>query len=335
MNREDVSNAFLVLREVIANLDTDEKEELFAEAAAVNPWYTVKNIDLALNGLVYMLREDNLKTWANRYPEVHQPLKVGIVMAGNIPLVGFHDLLAVLIAGHDAVIKLSSQDEVLPKFIIRELLEINPGFKAKIELVEKLTNIEAVIATGSDNSARYFRKYFKDYPHIIRKNRTSLAILEGNESASQLEALGDDIFSYFGMGCRNVAKLFLPKGYAMEDLIPSFEKQAAIANHPKYFNNYEYNKAIFLVNRIDHLDNGFALFTESSELVSPLSVVYFEYYSSLEEVKMKLGAIEEKLQCIVGELDISRELVPFGKAQVPELDDYADNVDTMKFLTEL
>lgn len=333
MTREDVTGGLLVLKEVIATLKHDEKDELFAKAAAVNPWYTENNIQKALDGIVYMLEGEKLKNWLEAYPQENRPVRVGLIMAGNIPLVGFHDLLCTLLAGHTAVVKLSSQDEVLPKFLFAELVDINPEFKEKIEVVDKLNRIDAVIATGSDNSSRYFHKYFKDYPNIIRKNRTSAAVLDGSESAEELTGLADDIFSYFGMGCRNVSKIYIPTDYKVQDLLPNFEGEGEIVNHPKYFNNYEYNKAIYLVNKVEHFDNGFALFTESEELVSPLAVVYYERYASLEELEGKLALIDDKLQCVVGKISLNRPLVPFGKAQQPELDDYADNIDTMKFLT--
>ena len=256
-------------------------------------------------------------------------------MAGNIPLVGFHDLLCTLGAGHKAIIKLSRQDEVLPKYIINLLIEYDPEFGDNIEIVDRLSGIDAVIATGSDNSSRYFRKYFKDYPHIIRKNRTSVTVLTGNETKEELASLADDIFSYFGMGCRNVSKLYIPSDFKMEKLIPHFQPHEALQKHNKYFNNYEYNKAIYLVNMVDHLDNGFALFVESPELVSPLSVIYFERYETLDEVQIKLDEIGNKLQCVVGNIALNRTVIPFGKAQSPEIDDYADDVDTMEFLSSL
>lgn len=335
MNRDDILAGFLVLREVILNLDEVERNELIDKAQANNSWYTHENVTKALTGIVHLLDEAKLKRWLSNYPLASKPLRVGLIMAGNIPLVGFHDLLCTLLAGHTAVVKLSSQDEILPKFAINELINVNTEFKARIEIVEKLTSIKAVIATGSDNSSRYFKKYFREYPHIIRKNRTSVAILNGQETEDELAKLGDDIFSYFGMGCRNVAKLFLPQGYELARLIDHFETQNSIANHPKYFNNYEYNKAIFLVNMVNHLDNGFALFRESYELVSPLSVVYYEFYNSPDEVKTIIDGMSDKIQCIVANPEVIPTALPFGKAQLPEIDDYADNVDTMKFLTQL
>lgn len=335
MNREEVIDSFLVLKEVILNLNAEDREELYASAAGVNPWYTAENIQKSFDGIDHLLDEGNLRKWAAKYPAPKKIKRVGLILAGNIPMVGFHDLLCTLVSGHKAIIKLSSQDEVLPKFLLNELVGINPELSNWIEVVDKLNDIDAVIATGSDNSSRYFRKYFKDYPHIIRKNRTSIAILTGEETSDQLDALGEDIFRYFGMGCRNVSKILIPKDYNMAELISHFEKQNAIAHHPKYFNNYEYNKAIYLVNRVDHLDNGFALFTNSQELVSPLSVVYYDQYESITEAANLIKEMEDKLQCVVGMADLERIMIPFGQAQSPNIDDYADNIDTMKFLTEI
>lgn len=335
MNTKQRIEAFVMLGQAIQSLSQNDKESLFRRAADINPWFTPANIERALAGIVSFLDKETLERWLGNYKTPFEPRSIGIIMAGNIPLVGFHDMLSVLITGHKAIIKLSSQDEVLPKAVIDLLTDADPAFIQQIEIVETLPTVDAVIATGSNNSSRYFKKYFANKPHIIRMNRTSIAVLDGNESVHEQEKLGDDIFSYFGMGCRNVSKLFVPEGYKIENLLSYFEVYEDIINHPKYFNNYEYNKAIFLVNRIEHLDNGFALFTESKELVSPLSVVYFEFYTSMDDLKGKLDLINDHLQCIVGNIEGIRKLIPFGQAQSPAIDDYADDVDTMKFLSSL
>ena len=335
MKQDKFLEGFQDLGATIAKLKQEEKKSLFYNAALASPWYTPENIERALKGISLFLKNDILSSWLKKYPRPEHPKKVGLIMAGNIPLVGFHDLLCTLGAGHKAIIKLSRQDEVLPKYIINLLIEYDPEFGDNIEIVERLSGIDAVIATGSDNSSRYFRKYFKDYPHIIRKNRTSVTVLTGNETKEELASLADDIFSYFGMGCRNVSKLYIPSDFKMEKLIPHFQPHEALQKHNKYFNNYEYNKAIYLVNMVDHLDNGFAHFVESPELVSPLSVIYFERYETLDEVQIKLDEIGNKLQCVVGNIALNRTVIPFGKAQSPEIDDYADDVDTMEFLSSL
>jgi hypothetical protein len=254
-------------------------------------------------------------------------------MAGNIPLVGFHDLLCVLISGHMAQIKLSSKDSKLPSYIIKHLLWLEPGFEKNISVTEgKLHDFDAVIATGSDNSARYFHQYFGKYPNIIRKNRTSVAVLSGNESTQELSQLGEDVFSYFGLGCRNVSKIYAPVGYDFTLLLDAWQGFHDIIHHHKYSNNYDYQKSILLVNRLPFLDNGFVLLQENERLVSPISVVYTESYTTPKNLHEKLSAIREKIQCITGNGD---SFIPFGQAQYPSLGDYADQIDTLKFLSEL
>ena len=335
MTLEDRITGLSSLKQRIDGLDGEEKEDLYFRASNSNPWFTHDSIDLAFKGIRIFLDRDTLRTWTGIYQLPDKSLRVGIVMAGNIPLVGFHDLLCVLVAGHKAVIKLSSQDNVLLKKLIEFLIEESPAFESQIELVDTLPVVDAVIATGSDNSARYFKKYFGKYPHIIRKNRTSIAILDGSETINDFESLGKDIFSFFGLGCRNVSKLLVPKGYKMQTLLDSLQGYKEIANHAKYFNNYEYNKAIYLVNKIPHLDTGFLLLKESSDLTSPLSVVYYEEYSDEEHLTNILKLYTDKLQCVVSQLKLDLVTVPFGQAQLPEIDDYADNVDTMNFLCSL
>jgi hypothetical protein len=336
MTKEDRINSFKQLKDALLQLDYANKIEVFAQASASNAWFTQESIVLALNSVLSNLDEEILTNWLANYDLTEDRKKIGIVMAGNIPLVGFHDFLSVLLAGHVAVIKLSSQDKVLMKHIIDLLININSEFEEQILVVDILPKVDAVIATGSDNSARYFKKYFGNSPHIIRKNRTSIAVLEGDESVEELRGLGSDIFSFFGLGCRNVAKVYVPAGYDMTHLLDSLENNKDIIHHPKYFNNYEYNKAIFLVNRVEHLDTGYVLFTKSSETVSPLAVVYYEEYTSKEELIRTLSPSSEKIQCVVSSLNLKPfTTLPFGKAQHPAINDYADNVDTMKFLCNL
>ncbi|WP_258103340.1 acyl-CoA reductase [Marinoscillum sp. MHG1-6] len=331
MNIEARISAFIQLADKIKRLSNDELEDLYSRAEAENAWFTKENIERALFGISYQLDEDKLNQWLSKYqlePEI--PKIVGIVMAGNIPLVGFHDLLCVLISGHFAAIKASSQDSFLINKIISWLLEIEPGFKKSLELRERLTGIDAVIATGSDNTARYFEHYFKDIPSIIRKNRSSVAVLTGNETAQELKALGKDIFWYFGLGCRNISKLLVPKGYKPDFLFESIQEFEPVIHHHKYRNNYDYNKSIYLVNSEPHLDTGFLMWRKTEELVSPISVMYAQEYESTGEIQDILNAHKDKIQCVVG-----RDYIPFGKAQLPELWDYADKVDTLKFLAAL
>jgi Acyl-CoA reductase (LuxC) len=280
-----------------------------------------------------LLEPHALSEWAARYDLVTQPKKIAVVMAGNIPMVGFHDFLSVLICGHSIQIKTSSKDTVLMKFIAGRLMGIEPRFRESITFAEQLKEFDAIIATGSDNASRYFEYYFGKYPCIIRKNRTSVAILHGNETDDELKALGTDIFSYFGLGCRNVSKIFLPISYDVKRLFPPWESFREIIHHHKYCNNYDYQKSILLVTSTPFLDNGFVMLQETSRLVSPISVVYYEYYENSAALKNILDGLSTKIQCVVENTPESS--VKFGQAQFPGLSDYADQVDTLQFLTAL
>lgn len=249
-------------------------------------------------------------------------------MAGNIPMVGFHDLLSVLISGNKLVAKLSSQDNYLMKLVVNQLISNHPEFKELISVEERLTEIDCIIATGSDNSARYFEYYFAKYPHIIRKNRTSVGVLTGNESREELFELGKDIFTYFGLGCRNVSTVLVPTGYDFAAFFESVQTFESVVQHHKYANNYDYNKSILLLDQVPFLDNGFLLVKPDQQLVSPISVLHYQTYENKEEIPLILSRIQEKVQCVVGS-----GFLPFGKAQLPEVNDYADGVDTLKVLT--
>lgn len=329
--------AFIKLGRTIQNLDEEAKEELYWRSQNGNNWFTQESVSSSLEGIVFMLQEDKLKKWLSEYEikEEVEPKSVGILMAGNIPLVGFHDLMTVLISGNKACVKLSSSDTVLMNWVINQLIQIEPEFESFISVEEMLKGKDAYIATGSDNSARYFNYYFGKYPSIIRQNRTSIAILSGEESLEDLKSLGKDIFKYFGLGCRNVSKIFVKSKDQLGDLLDALEGYASIANHHKYHNNYEYNKSIYLVNNEPHLDNGFLILKESIELVSPISVLYYEIYDSKNDLLNKLESIKEKIQCVVADSTYWGGGVSFGCAQQPEPWDYADEVDTMEFLIGL
>jgi hypothetical protein len=331
---EERIKAFVQLGEFIKSLP-EEKFKTLAESIRIeNPWFTEENLRMTVSGILNFLDEKKLCEWLSSYSLSERQSKIiAIIMAGNIPAVGFHDLLCVLIKGDSALIKLSSKDTTLMKFLIAKLIDINPGFASKISYAEQLRNFDAVIATGSDNTARYFEYYFGKYPHIIRKNRTSIAILDGTESEKELTQLGTDVFRYFGLGCRNVSKLFVPSGFNFNRLFESWEVFHDIEYHHKYYNNYQYQKTIFLLSQIPFLDNGFVLLHESERLVSPIAVVYYEYYNAPDVVEGRLAHIRDKIQCIVGHS--SAASIPFGGAQFPALNDYADGVDVLKFLNEL
>ena len=329
-------DAFNELGERLNNLSPEEKGYLTNQAHSKNPWFIPENVQYTLKHITNSLKKENLIRWLEPYnPENTKDKKIGVVMAGNLPFVGFHDYLSVLISGNKLLAKLSHQDEFLPKKITKYLIEIAPEYAERIEFVDRLKNFDAIIATGSDNTSRYFEYYFSKYPNIIRKNRTSLAIISGNEDKDDLFMTGDDIFRYFGLGCRNISKFYLPEGYQIEKLIQSWEDWKEIINHHKYANNYDYNKSVFLMNQTPHLDNGFCLLQENEALFSPLAVIFYEFYKNNEDLNHKLNQWKGKIQCIVADHAWHPESIPFGMAQKPALWDYADNVDTMKFLTNL
>lgn len=337
MNLSQRIIAFVKLGESIQKMDEESREELYWRAQNGNNWFTEESISSALDGIVYMLQENHLKKWLSDY-EISgtiSPKSVGILMAGNIPMVGFHDFLTVLISGNKACIKLSSSDSILMNWIFKKLVEIEPLFEPFISVEEMLKGKDAYIATGSDNSARYFNYYFGKYPSLIRQNRTSIAILSGEESDEDMTLLGLDIFKYFGLGCRNVSKIYIKSESQLQDLLRSLEVYSSVANHHKYHNNYDYNKSIYLVNSEKHLDNGFLLVKESADLVSPISVLYYEIYNSKEELKMRLEPLKNKIQCIVSDPNYWPGAISFGNAQNPEPWEYADQVDTLQFLIEL
>lgn len=321
----------------ISSLDADEKKSLARRSQLQNSWFTPKSIYLALDGIAFLLEEKNLRKWIGAYsfPEVKEPKNVGIIMAGNIPGVGFHDLISVLISGHKASVKLSTADSFFTTWLIQELLKIQPRWESYLSLEEMLKGKDAYLATGSDNSARYFHYYFGKYPHVIRANRTSVGILTGTESDLDLEDLGFDIFSYFGLGCRNVSKLYAKNEEILHRLLDVLEKFRYVADNHKYLNNYEYNKSIYLVNREEHLDNGFLLLKQSKELVSPIGVLYYDFYEDASQLIQELEAQKNKIQVMVGKKSECPAFIPFGTAQKPAPWDYADKVDTLKFLTGL
>ncbi|CAG5068912.1 hypothetical protein DYBT9623_01644 [Dyadobacter sp. CECT 9623] len=337
LSRVQRINAFANLGKFITSTENQEiVEDWVAYAKSRNNWFTPENVTRSLEAIAreYLSRE-HLEKWAAQYPEPVSPKKVGVVMAGNIPAVGFHDALSVLISGHILLVKLSSDDTILITALLNKLVEIEPELTESIVFVDRLNDSDAYIATGSDNTARYFHYYFAKKPNIIRRNRTSVAILTGDETSQELEALGKDILQYFGLGCRNVSKVFVPSGYDFTKFYESIQHMDSLFLHNhKYFNNYEYNKSIFLINRVPHVDNGFLMITENKALVSPISVLHFETYDDLEAVKSALKEAEEKVQCVIGHADL-HGILPFGKSQEPGLFDYADGVDTMAFLSQL
>ncbi len=311
----------------------DKFLDLIALSQSHNGWYTPEQVYFAIESWANALTKENLDTWLDKYDlEGLCSKNVAVIMAGNIPLVGFHDFLCVLITGHKALIKTSSNDQKLLPFLAAYIIYIAPEFACKISFVEgKLEDFDLVIATGSDNTARYFEYYFKNKPSIIRKSRNSIAVLNGTESKEQLVALGEDIFRYFGLGCRNVSKLFVPTGYNFDVFFEGMFAYQDVIHYEKYANNYDYNKAVFLMSNFKLLDNGFLTIKEDTSYASPISSVFYEYYDDLSVLEEKLKNDAQKIQCIVSN-NLIPESVDFGHTQLPKLWNYADNVDTISFL---
>lgn len=306
-----------------------------------NPWFTPEFCRIALESIAQSwLNIDSLRAWAHSYSsETEKPFsgkRVAVIMAGNIPFVGFHDFLSVLMVGHSFVGKLSSKDGGLMQALANLLIEKEPRFVDYIRFVEdKLTDFDAVIATGNNNSARYFDYYFGKYPHVIRKNRNSIAVLIGDETMEELQNLADDVFMHFGLGCRSVSKLLVPVGYSFNHFFEACDKYKSLKDHNKYANNYEYHRAIFLMNQTEHLDNGFAIVKPDNALGSPVSVIHYEFYNNLEMVKKYIDMNNEALQCVISNSKSIPGSVPLGMSQKPGLTDYADGIDTVKFLQSI
>ncbi len=316
--------------------DNGIHDEVIRRAGAKNAWFTESNIRQAISAYANALDPVAIDQWLSKYTVNKEAKVIGLILAGNIPLVGFHDVIAVLASGNYALIKLSSQDDVLVPHILNRLTEINPVFSERIRYADRLENFDAVIATGSNNTSRYFEYYFGKYPHIIRRNRNSVAVLTGMEKPEELKALGKDIFDYFGLGCRNVSKLYIPEGYDIARFFEAVQSYEHVAQHYKYNNNYDYNKSIYLVNSQEHYDNGFLLLTRDERMASPLAVLYYEQYTDLDSLRAKLDGLESEIQCIVSPESANiHGSVRFGQTQCPGLDDYADRVDTMQFLNSL
>ncbi|MDC9721856.1 MAG: acyl-CoA reductase [Urechidicola sp.] len=314
----------------------DSLEMLIKRAKEYNGWFDDENVIFALSSWAKSLTKDNLTKWASQHSFTDRPQKtVAIIMAGNIPLVGFHDFLSVLISGNKVLAKLSSNDKYLLPLIAKYLEHVEPEFKGLINFTNnELENFDAVIATGSDNTARYFEYYFGKYPSIIRQNRNSAAILTGDESDEELAGLGEDIFRYYGLGCRSVSKLFVPSGYDFDTFFKAIFKYGDIINYNKYQNNYDYNKAVYLMSLYKLQENGFLMLKEDESYSSPIATLFFEYYDSTDSLKKRLEQDSEKIQCLATKLPIENA-VKFGDTQHPSLSDYADGVDTLHFLNSL
>ena len=319
------------------SFDTADEQirELIQSTYLFNKWFTPDNTIFALERISKdYLDETALSEWMKNLPERSEPVKIGLILAGNIPLVGFHDIIAVLASGNKAEIKLSSKDEIIPKYLLEGLKASSPIFEDRIELVDKLEGFEAVIATGGDNTHRYFESYFGKYPHVFRKNKNGLAILSGNENQKELNALGEDIFRYFGLGCRSVSKLLVPKGYEPSTLFEGLEAYTDIAQHDKYKNNLDYNLTIQIMNQSVHWNSEFLVLIENQSLLSPIACLHIEAYDNEDHLNSILERDASGIQCMVSSMEIEG-VIPFGQSQYPGLMDYADGVDTVEWLGEL
>ena len=313
--------------------------ELIEKIHIYNGWFTKENVINALRSIGESLEKEKLEKWISGYDlsnsEIGSPKNIGVIMAGNIPMVGFYDLLYVLVSGNQLIAKLSSDDKYLLPFITKVLIEIEPKFKDHIFFTESMKGVDAMIATGSNNSSRYFEHYFGKHPHIIRKNRHSLAVITGTETNEELGLLGNDLFQYFGLGCRNVSKFFVPEGYVFNKFFEAIFGFADVVNNNKYANNYDYNKTVYLLNGVKLLDNGFLLLKEDIGLSSPVGVLYYEFYKDEESLVDRIRMDAPYIQCIVSKNKKIKNVIGFGETQCPGLADYADGVDVMKFLLNL
>lgn len=353
MTIEDRKSHFIELGKFLANFKVNSSElseksmennifykELNQKIDAAihhNGWFTRENIIFSLQQWSQALKKENLDHWLEKYDFIDlQPKTIGIVMAGNIPLVGFHDFLSVLIAGHNVLVKLSGNDKQLLPVIAQYLIHLEPGYKNRIQFTDgKLEGFDAVIATGSDNTARYFEYYFSEVPRIIRKNRNSVAILTGEESTEELSALGEDIFRYYGLGCRNVSKLYVPENYDFDAFFKAIYNWNPIINQAKYANNYDYNKAVYLMSEFKLLENGFLMLKEDEGFGSPIATLFYETYKDRKSLEKHLEALDERIQCIVKRNPEGIKEVKPGETQKPALWDYADRMDTIDFLLKI
>lgn len=331
--------ALVFLGTYLNDLETSALCELYDLCYAENKWFTKENIIAALQGIRNeYLQEEKLKDWIKNYPinESKRIKKVGLILAGNIPAVGFNDILCVFLSGNISLIKYAEKDKRIIPHLLSVMTTQYPQFTSFFTAVDKLSDFDAVIATGSDNSARYFNTYFGKYPHIIRKNRNSIAVLDGTETAEDIKKLGNDIFSYFGLGCRNVSKLFLPSGYDLESLMEQLHQFNHLALHDKYKNNFDYNIALFLLNKVSFKNNGCIIIHENTAYASRIASLHYEYYDHLYDLETRIKKDEDKIQCVVSHIQLANtKTFAFGTAQCPKLNDYADGIDTMNFLIKL
>ena len=340
MKKEQHTNKIKVLQQLAIQLEEKNlaDNEVYLYAKAKNPWFTIDFIIASINSIIInYLDTKALEDWLSSYEwNSTSSKKVGIIVAGNIPLVGIHDILCAYFSNHQILLKYSSKDDVLMDYFMKEWALLDADLMQQFIITESLKNIDAIIATGSNTTHKYFEYYFKDIPKILRKNRNSIAILTGDEDASSLELLTDDIFLYFGLGCRNVSCIFVPEDYDITILFPYFEKYSFMKNHVKYMNNYDYNRTLLLMNQLPHLSNDYVILEESQLLSSRLATIHYVRYKNMEEVNNFIHMNETAIQCVVSQSKkINYTTISFGESQKPSLNQYADNIDTLQFLINL
>ncbi len=332
---ENLPKSTCLLKEIY--FEAFEKE--IEQAHIYNAWFTPEFVRSAIVSLGLMLQEQSINDWIKSYEILDNPKtikKVGVIMAGNIPMVNFHDLFCVVMSGHIFIGKLSSKDNSLMQMVAKMLFELQPVLKNAILFIDgMMPEIDAIIATGSNNTARYFEQYFAKYPNIIRKNRSSIAILDGSETNEELKELAKDIFMYFGMGCRNISKVFLPKDSDPSKLYPYFKPYEYLYSHNKYANNHDYHRSVYLLSALPHLDNGFLIMKEDTANTSPVAVLYFEYYSEIQKLIDTIEKNIDQIQCVVTKNNYFKVSIGFGNTQVPSLFDYPDGIDVMNFLLKI
>ena len=311
-------------------------EKTLIESHSYNSWFTIDNLKLSLKNWSNSLQENIISDWLSKYNiEDKSSKKIAIIMAGNIPAVGFHDLLCSLLLNFDCIVKLSSEDKLLIPFIVKFLESRNEKLKNKVTFEsEKLKDFDGVIATGNNNSHRYFDYYFSKYPNLLRKTRHSIAVLDGKESDNDLSELSNDIFNYFGLGCRSVSKVFIPYGYDLDLLFNAFFRHKEVVNHNKYVNNFDYNKAVYLMSKEKFIENGFIILKEESKLGSPIGCLFYEFYNDKKEITKLINNNSDSIQCIVSNINFNTN-IKFGQTQCPNISEYADNNDTIKFLLKI
>ncbi len=338
MSREAILNSWIETGEVLHNLVTggqsswkDPFESAISRATIHNPWFTRSACLTAFDGVARMLESVQLRAWAEKYPFCPKPEHVGVIMAGNIPMAGFHDMLCVTLSGNRLIAKMSGSDQYLLPFVSNLFHSFLPEGETLIDFTGEIKKADAIIATGSNNTSRYFDYYFGHLPHIFRKNRNSVAVITGSENEYDFLLLGRDIFTYYGLGCRNVSKLYVPEGYVFDDFFQNIVAYGEVMQHTKYMNNFDYHQALYLLNKQEFLTNNFIILLPETALSSPVGVLFYETYKDIGDVDVKLESEAENIQCVVSK----NGPVPPGQAQFPMVSDYADGLDTMRFLTEI